>query len=76
MAKYGTFGAKKIYMPEDVREFLNYANQRGIKVIPELDAPAHAGMLIACQNNSTSFYLTQNIFTNEIGQEMVGSLVK
>lgn len=43
MAIYGTFGANKIYTPEDVREFLNYANQRGIKVIPELDAPAHAG---------------------------------
>lgn len=45
MAIYGTLGAKKIYTPEDVTEFLNYANQRGIKVIPELDAPAHSGKL-------------------------------
>lgn len=43
MAIYGTFGQNKIYTPAEVTEFLNYANQRGIKVIPELDAPAHAG---------------------------------
>merc|ERR1712121_540031 len=31
------------YYPQDVREIVEYANQRGIRVIPELDAPAHAG---------------------------------
>jgi hexosaminidase len=43
MVKYGTFGSKKIYMPKDVLEVLQYANQRGVKVVPELDIPAHAG---------------------------------
>ncbi|ODM95998.1 Chitooligosaccharidolytic beta-N-acetylglucosaminidase [Orchesella cincta] len=43
MAIYGTISSKKIYMPDQIVEFLNYANQRGVKVIPELDAPAHSG---------------------------------
>jgi len=44
MVKYGTYSSKKIYMPEDIKTFLQYANQRGVKVIPEFDIPAHAGL--------------------------------
>jgi N-acetyl-beta-hexosaminidase len=43
MIKWGTFSSKKIYMPEQVQELLVYANQRGVKIIPEFDMPAHAG---------------------------------
>ena len=43
VTKYGTFGKNKVYRPEDIADFITYANIRGIKVIPELDAPSHAG---------------------------------
>lgn len=41
--KYGVFHKTKVYRPEDITEFINYANLRGVKIIPELDAPSHAG---------------------------------
>jgi len=43
MTYYGAYSPSKVYYPQDVREIVEYANQRGIRVIPELDAPAHAG---------------------------------
>jgi len=43
MTYYGAYSPSKVYYPEDIREIVNYANLRGIRVIPELDAPAHAG---------------------------------
>jgi len=42
---YGTYGPNKVYTPEEILEFIQYSNLRGIKVIPELDAPSHAGKL-------------------------------
>lgn len=32
-----------MYRPEDVAEIVRYAMVRGIKVVPEFDAPAHVG---------------------------------
>jgi len=43
MTYYGSYGPSKVYYPQDVREIVEYANQRGIRVIPEIDTPAHAG---------------------------------
>jgi len=43
MTLYGAYSPSKVYYPQDVREIVEYANQRGIRVVPELDAPAHAG---------------------------------
>jgi len=43
MTYYGAYSPSKVYYPEDIREIVKYANLRGIRVIPELDAPAHAG---------------------------------
>jgi len=43
MTYYGAYSPSKVYYPKDIREIVEYANQRGIRVIPELDAPAHAG---------------------------------
>lgn len=32
-----------VYTPENITDLVNYATVRGVKVIPELDAPAHCG---------------------------------
>jgi hexosaminidase len=43
MSKYGAYSGSEIYSPKDVRDLVLYARLRGVKVVPELDAPAHAG---------------------------------
>jgi len=42
MAYYGAYSSRKVYYPEDIKEIVEYANMRGISIIPELDGPAHA----------------------------------
>jgi hexosaminidase len=32
-----------VYTPEIIRDVVEYARLRGVRVIPELDAPAHVG---------------------------------
>ncbi|KAK2720671.1 chitooligosaccharidolytic beta-N-acetylglucosaminidase-like isoform X2 [Artemia franciscana] len=43
MAKYGAYSPRKVYSFEDLKELGEYANVRGVRIIPEIDAPAHAG---------------------------------
>ena len=43
MTDYGAYSKDEIYFPEQVKELIQYALVRGVKIIPELDAPAHAG---------------------------------
>ena len=45
MALFGAYDPEKIYSIEDIRDLVKYALSRGVKIIPELDSPAHAGML-------------------------------
>lgn len=42
-AKTGSYGADMIYTPEDVRELVQFAKVRGIRIFIEVDTPAHAG---------------------------------
>lgn len=43
LAKYGAYSSSEIYTHDDVRDIVNFAQVRGIQIIPEIDAPAHAG---------------------------------
>ncbi|EFX90079.1 hypothetical protein DAPPUDRAFT_309875 [Daphnia pulex] len=43
MAIYGAPSARKVYRPAEVQELVHYAQVRGVKIIPELDAPSHVG---------------------------------
>ncbi|OQR96729.1 hypothetical protein THRCLA_07182 [Thraustotheca clavata] len=39
----GAFSSHKVYTQREIRELVAYGKARGVRIIPELDAPAHAG---------------------------------
>lgn len=43
MAKYGPYSSEEVYTAEDVVDLVQYAKLRGIRIVPEIDAPAHVG---------------------------------
>lgn len=43
MARWGAYSGNEIYTPEDVKELSTYARIRGVRVLVEIDSPAHAG---------------------------------
>ncbi|MCL4160958.1 UNVERIFIED_CONTAM: hypothetical protein GTU68_033623, partial [Idotea baltica] len=43
MADFGAYSPSQVYTPSDVKDIVQYARVRGIRVLPEIDAPAHAG---------------------------------
>ncbi len=43
LALYGAYSPSKVYTPEDIKELVHFATVRGVKIIPEFDAPAHVG---------------------------------
>ncbi|XP_063976668.1 probable beta-hexosaminidase fdl isoform X2 [Diachasmimorpha longicaudata] len=43
MARWGAFSGDEIYTPEDIKDLVDYSKIRGIRVIIEIDSPAHAG---------------------------------
>ncbi|RZC33686.1 Glyco hydro 20 domain containing protein, partial [Asbolus verrucosus] len=43
LAKNGAYGPDMIYTPEEIRALVEFARIRGIRVILEVDTPAHAG---------------------------------
>lgn len=43
MAIYGAYNPRQVYRPADVQELVQYARIRGVKIVPEVDAPSHVG---------------------------------
>ncbi len=43
MTQYGAYDRDSVYTQEFIQGFVEEANKRGIRVIPELDQPAHVG---------------------------------
>nr|XP_045602904.1 chitooligosaccharidolytic beta-N-acetylglucosaminidase-like isoform X2 [Procambarus clarkii] len=43
MAYYGAYSSREVYYPADVRYLVEYGRVRGVRVLPEFDAPAHVG---------------------------------
>lgn len=42
-SKLGSYTTTKIYTREDIKEIIAYGLVRGVRVLPEFDAPAHVG---------------------------------
>ncbi|XP_034946655.1 probable beta-hexosaminidase fdl [Chelonus insularis] len=43
MARWGAYSSEETYSPEDIRDIVEYAKIRGIRILMEIDSPAHAG---------------------------------
>ncbi|KAL5255839.1 hypothetical protein ACHWQZ_G011167 [Mnemiopsis leidyi] len=43
MTEWGAYSPEQIYTEEDIKDIVHYADVRGVRVLPELDAPAHSG---------------------------------
>lgn len=42
-SKYGAYTPDKIYSEQDIKEIVQFGLVRGVRVLPEFDAPAHVG---------------------------------
>ncbi|XP_043287716.1 probable beta-hexosaminidase fdl isoform X2 [Venturia canescens] len=43
MARWGAYSGDQVYTPEDVKDLVDYGRVRGVRIIVEIDSPAHAG---------------------------------
>ncbi|CAH0714148.1 unnamed protein product, partial [Brenthis ino] len=43
LTKYGAYSPSKVYTAEAIRDVVQFALERGVRVLPEFDAPAHVG---------------------------------
>lgn len=43
LSKLGAYSSEKVYTSEDIEEIVRFGKARGVRVLPEFDAPAHVG---------------------------------
>lgn len=81
LAKKGSYGPNMRYTVEDVREIIEYGLDRGVRIMPEIDAPGHAASwaeaypdIVTCANE---FWLpdgTSNLATQFAAEPGTGQL--
>ena len=58
LAARGAYGALQSYSQGDIKNLVAHANARGVRVVPELDMPAHtARYLLVCVTSTTPVVL-------------------
>lgn len=55
LAEYGAYSKYKVYTPEEIRDIVRFGKSRGVRVLPEFDAPAHVGEGWQKHNVTTCF---------------------
>ena len=43
MVEYGAYSPDKVYNKTEIADLVTYATKKGVRIIPEFDAPAHVG---------------------------------
>lgn len=43
LSRLGAYSPSQVYSPEDIADLVTFAKARGVKLLPEFDAPAHVG---------------------------------
>jgi hexosaminidase len=57
LTELGAFSKDQVYTHEDVKEIVEYAKARGIRVIPELDSPAHIGKPLVAKDSFINYVI-------------------
>ncbi|KAG0169824.1 hypothetical protein DFQ28_008738 [Apophysomyces sp. BC1034] len=52
LSEKGAYSAHEVYHPQDVRKIIHYAEARGVRVVLELDMPAHTASLADSHPNA------------------------
>jgi hypothetical protein len=63
------FFFRTVFTPEIIRDVVEYALQRGVRVIPEMDVPAHVGN--GCFKFSVWLFFVRKVYTSEIIRDVV-----
>jgi hypothetical protein len=88
LAKKGAFDQSKMYTKRDLEDIVSYASERNIRVIPEIDLPAHTlswgksfpELIVDCQQTAARAQTPHNIYAinpiNNLTMKIVFEVLK
>ena len=84
IAQKGAWATDKIYTVQDIRSIVKYAARRGIRVVPEMDSPAHAAalgkshseVLVDCRAIAGGNVKTMDLYSLDPSKEETFTLIR